>query len=80
MESIVKLLGSFAPLQNELEHLEQCVELGLIQPKEGANRSIDRICDAFKLHKFTMPELTELLEPYGCLSVGLAELILCDFR
>lgn len=80
MTANVYLLRYYAPLQTELEHLEQCVELGLIRPKEGANRSIDRICEADKSHKFTMPELTELLEPFGCLSVGLAELLLNDFR
>lgn len=66
---------------NELfSDLQQCIELGLIRPKEGANRAIDAICATDKTHKFTIDELRERLEDYTLLSVGLEQLIAINFN
>lgn len=60
--------------------LQQCVELGLIRPKEGASRAIDAICASDKEHKFTMDELRELLADYPLLALGLEQLIATNFN
>lgn len=55
--------------------LHQSVELGLIRPKEGANRAIDAICATDKTRKFTIDELRELLADYPLLTWGLEQII-----
>lgn len=66
---------------NELfANLQQSVELGLIRPKEGANRAIDAICATDKTRKFTIDELRELLWEFRYLAAGLDELIRNNFR
>lgn len=60
--------------------LQQCVELGLIRPKEGANRAIDAICATDKERKFTIDELRAQLEDYTLLSIGLEQLIAINFN
>ena len=66
---------------NELfANLQQSVELGLIRPKEGANRAIDAICETDKTRKFTIDELRELLWEFRYLAAGLDELIRNNFR
>jgi hypothetical protein len=60
--------------------LQQCIELGLIRPKEGANRAIDAICATDKERKFTIDELRELLANYSLLTLGLEQLIAINFN
>lgn len=66
---------------NELfSDLQQSVELGLIRPKEGANRAIDAICATDKKHKFTIDELRERIEDYTLLTIGLEQLVAINFN
>lgn len=60
--------------------LNECIELGLIRPKEGANRAIDAICETDKTRKFTIGELRELLANYPLLTFGLEQLIAINFN
>lgn len=62
-------------LNDLFSDLQQCIELGLIRPKEGANRAIDAICATDKERKFTIDELRAQLEDYTLLSIGLEQLI-----
>ena len=59
---------------------QQCVELGLIRPQEGANRAIDAICATDKTRKFTIDELREQLEDYTLLAIGLEQLVAINFN
>lgn len=60
--------------------LQQCVEIGLIRPQEGANRAIDAICATDKTRKFTIDELREQLNDYTLLAIGLEQLITINFN
>lgn len=67
-------------LHNLMTDWNNCVMLGLITAKGGANQAIDAICETDKSHKFTMDELRERLCDYPLLALGLELLIMTNFR